>query len=147
MPYTVTYVDGGKGAHKYGTGVVTGIEIFTNCMQESLNEEHSRKLRYCLVDFTGTSEMRVTPGDIRRIVEVNRKLAVLTPDALVALIAPSSLPYALARLWHTLSDDLTWTSNVFHTRPDAIAWLCKEFQARAGSGAVLDDYPSLRQEL
>ena len=91
--------------------------------------------------------MRVTPGDIRRIVEVNRKLAVFTPGALVALVAPTSLPYAMARLWHTLSDDLPWTSSVFHGRPDAIAWLCKEFQARAGSGAILEEYPSLRQEL
>ncbi len=147
MPYTVTYVDSGKGAHKFGTGIVTGIEIFTNCMQESLNEAHSRGLQYCLVDFTDTTEMRVTPGDIRRIIEVNRRLAAITPNALVALVAPTSLPYAMARLWHTLSDDLTWKSNVFHTRPDAIAWLCKEIQARAGSGAVLNDYPSLQSEL
>jgi len=50
----------------------------------------------------------------------------------------------MARLWHTLADDLGWKSNVFHTRTDAIAWLRKEFAAASGSEAILEQFPSLR---
>ena len=143
MPYTASYVDDGKGVHKYGSGVVTGVEIFTSALQESLDEARARKLRYGLIDFTATTEMKVTPEDIRRIVEMNRKTATLTPGALVAIVAPSPLPYALSRLWHTLSDDLGWTANVFHARVDAIAWLRKEMVSQAGSTDVLAQLPSL----
>jgi hypothetical protein len=146
MPYVASYVDDGKGVHKMGIGIVTGLEIYNSCMQASLDKEKSSKLRYGLIDFTDTTEMQVTPGDVRRLVEMNRRLASFTPGALIALVAPAALPYAIARLWHTLSDDLGWESNVFHTRPDAIAWLRKEIQTRAGSSAVLDEFPSLRQE-
>ncbi len=76
---------------------------------------------------------------IRRIVEMNRKTALLTPGALVAIVAPSPLPYAMARLWHTLADNIGWKAGVFHARPDAIAWLRKELQLQAGTEAILDE--------
>jgi len=143
MPYTTCYVDHGKGVHKTGSGIVTGLEIFSDAVQDPLDEDRARKLRYGLVDFTGVTEMKVTPEDVRRIVEMNRKMAVLTPGALVALVAPAPLPYAIARLWHTLSDDLDWKSNVFHARPDAIAWLRDELLQQYGSPAALEQFPSL----
>jgi hypothetical protein len=30
MPYTASYVDGGKGVYKEGTGIVTGFEILSS---------------------------------------------------------------------------------------------------------------------
>ena len=146
MPYTASYVDDGRGVHKTGTGLVTGLEIFSVAMQESMDEARARKLRYCLVDFTGVTDMKVTPEDVRRIVEMNRKTATFAPGALVAIVAATDLPYAMARLWHTLADDLGWKSNIFHTRPDAVAWLRKEFVIVAGSEDVLGQYPSLDGE-
>ena len=147
MPYTTTYVDDGKGIHKTGSGIVTGLEVFSSAMQGvSLDEPSARKLRYGLIDFSETTEMKVTPDDIRRIVEMNRKLASFTPGALVAVIAPTALPYAIARLWHTFSVDLGWKANVFHTRADAIAWLRKELVRRAASVDILDQFPSMEEE-
>ena len=145
MPYTTSYVDDGKGVLKTGSGIVTGLEIFSSALQEGHDEARARKLRYGLVDFTGVVEMKVTPEDVRRIVETNRTLASYTPGAFVAIIAPDSLPYAIARLWHTFSSDLGWKANVFHSRPDAIAWLRKQFLSQDESGAVLDQFPFLQQ--
>jgi hypothetical protein len=147
MPYTTTYVDDGKGVHKTGSGIVTGLEMFSSAMRGgNLDEASARKLRYGLIDFSATTEMDVTPEDIRRIVETNRKLASFTPGALVAVVAPTSLPYALARLWHTFSVDLGWKASVFHARADAIVWLRKELVMRAGSVTILDQFPSLEEE-
>jgi len=114
-------------------------------MEESRDQERARKLRYGLVDFSEVTDMKVTPDDIRRIVEANRKTAVLTPGAIVAIIAPSELPYALSRLWHTLSDDLGWQANVFHTRQDAIGWLRNHLDDPDAPGAFTERYPSLNQ--
>lgn len=147
MPYTTTYVDDGKGVHKTGSGIVTGLELFSSALQGgSLDEASARKLRYGLVDFSETTEMKVTSEDIGRIVEINRKLASLTPGAFVAIVAPTALPYAMARLWHTFSVDLGWKASVFHTRADAIVWLRKELVRRAGSVAILDEFPSLEED-
>jgi hypothetical protein len=144
MPYATSYVDDGKGVHKVGTGIVTGSEIFASAVQESSNAERARKLRYGLIDFSQVTEMKVTPEDIHRIVEINRKLASYTPAAVVAIIAPAQLPYALSRLWHTLSDDLGWKSNVYHERQDALAWLRKHLLPVDGTDPNLDQYPFLK---
>jgi len=146
MPYTTTYVDDGKGMHKFGTGLVTGLELLSSALEQNLDETRARKLRYGLVDFSGTTDMNVTPVDIRRLVEMNRKMASYTPGAFIAIVAPSPLPYAMARLWHTLADDLGWNANIFHTRPDAIAWLRKQLLPPDDPDRGLKQYPSLKLE-
>ena len=146
MPYTSSYVDDGKGLHKKGSGIVTSSEMFAAALENRSDEARARKLRYGLTDFSEVTDMQVTPADIRQIVEINRKLAALTPGGIVAVVAPGELPYALSRLWHTLSDDLGWTSNVFHTRADAIAWMRKQLLAQDDSDPELTQFPSLKQE-
>ncbi len=88
--------------------------------------------------------MKVTPEDVLRIVEMNRKTASFTPGALVAIVAPDPLPYAMARLWHSYSDVIGWKANIFHTRADAIKWLRNELITKAGSISVLDQFPYLQ---
>ena len=143
MPYTACYVDDGKGVHKTGHGLITGFEIIAGALQEAKIQERSRKLRYFLVDFSDVTEMQVTPEDVRRIIEMNHKTASFVPDSLVAIVAPSALPYAMSRLWHTLSDDLSWKSNVFHTRQDAFAWLRKQMLTRHDPATIRQEFPSL----
>ncbi len=143
MPFTAYFVDDGKGVHKIGTGIVTGADIFANSLIAANDEIRSRQLRYGLIDFSSVTDMQVTPLDVRRIVEVNRKAASYNSDALVAIIAPSALPYAISRLWHTLSDDLGWTSHVFRTRPDALGWLKGQLLTRYDSETAREQFPSL----
>ena len=146
MPYIASYLDGGKGVHKKGSGVVTGPELFAAALADRSDEARARKLRYGICDFSEATDMQVTPVQIRQLVEINRKMAELTPGGIVAIVAPGSLSYALARLWHTLTDDLGWTSNVFYTRPDAIAWVRKQLLAQDDSDPELSQYPSLKQD-
>jgi hypothetical protein len=49
----------------------------------------------------------------------------------------------MARLWHTLSDDLGWRSNVFHHRDDALAWLRKEMLGDYDPVTAREQFPSL----
>jgi hypothetical protein len=144
MSYDTYYVDSGKGVHKMGVGVVTSTDILLSSMQESTNEERARKLRYGLIDFTQTTELQVTTEVVRQLVEINRKMARLTPGAFVAVVAPSPFTYAMSRMWHTFSADLGWTAHVFHGRPEAIAWLRKQLGAEDELSPVLDEFPSLK---
>jgi len=146
MPYISSFVDDGKGLLKKGSGIVTGAEMFAIAMQDPMDEEAARKLHYGLVDFSEVTDMQVTPTHIRQLVEINRKMASLTPGALVAVIAPDAMSYAISRLWHSFAEDLGWKANVFHARPDAIAWLRKQLLAKDDSDPELSQYPSLKQE-
>jgi hypothetical protein len=112
MPYDTHYVDSGKGIHKIGTGVVTSTEILLSAMKESMDEERARKLRYGLIDFTQTTEFRMTPEGVRQLVEINRKMARFTVGAFVAVVAPTPLTYGISRLWQTFSEDLGWKASV-----------------------------------
>lgn len=144
MPYTTSYVDDGKGVHKTGSGLITSSEIYASALEAGLNEARARKLKYGLIDFSDTTDIKVTSEDMHLIVEMNRKLAALTPGAFVAIVAPSPLPYAMARLWLTIADDLPWKANIFRTRADAIAWLRKAIILHHDSSDALEQFPSLK---
>ena len=144
MPYTTTYLDNGKGLLKTGTGIVTGVDIYSSTVRQG-NDENTRRVCYGLADFTDTTELKITPDEIRSLVEANRKVASFCPGIYVAIIAPSAFSYAMSRLWHTTGDDLPWISNVFHARADAIAWLRKQFLLRDETGALLAQFPYLNR--
>ena len=118
MPYETHYVDSGNGLLKVGSGILTAAEMFEGALRLSL-DERTKKLKYGLVDFSQTSDLRIDSELIRKVVEINRKTAQLTPGAAVAIIAPSPLAYGLSRVWQSLAYDLGWTANIFHTRPAA----------------------------
>ena len=145
MPYESHYVDAGKGLHKYGTGIVTGAELYRNAIQCSADTERGRKLKYCLTDFSEVTDMQATPETMRQVVEVNRKLAEITPGGIVATVAPDPLAYGLVRFWQTFAEDLGWKTNVFQSRAAAIWWLRKQLGLDdPASGVTDEDYPSLR---
>lgn len=129
MPYTSFYIDDGRGVLKTGSGIVTGPQILSVARQFSLDEMRLCRLVYALVDFSEVEEMRVTPDEVRVIVEVHRKTAVFTPGILVAIFATDPLAFAISRFWHSYSGGLGWKANVLHTRSEAIAWLKEELKA------------------
>ncbi len=136
MPYSSLYVDGGKGVLKTGSGIVTGPQILAVATEFSRDEIRLCRLVYALVDFSEIEEMRVTPDEVRLLVEVHRKTAALTPGALVAIIAHDPLAFGIARFWHSFSEDLGWKAHVCHSRPDAVAWLRKHLRLEEGSEPV-----------
>ncbi len=119
MPYTTTYVDDGKGFHKTASGVVVGLDIFTSALQASQDEARARNLCYGLFDFSGTIELKVTPGrhppDRRKSTASSR---LLSPGRSSPSWPRPRCPTPWPGCGHTLSDDLPWKSCVFHHRAE-----------------------------
>jgi len=138
MPYKSRYVDGGKGVHKTGYGVLTSDDLIQSARRQA-GDERAKKLKYGLADFSQVIELRLTPDTIERWIEQNRKLAALTPGAFVAIVAPSPMVYGMSRLWQSHAADIGWNSLVFRERHDAILWLRKQL----GISEDSDEYPSL----
>ncbi len=147
MPYTSLYIDGGRGVLKTGRGVVTGPEILTVAREFSRDELRLCRLVYALVDFSEIEEMRVTPGEVHLIVEIQRRTAALTPGALVAIIAHDPLAFEISSYWHSFSEDLGWKAIVVHTRAEAIAWLRKELDLDKRPEIALHQFPTLSANL
>lgn len=42
---------------------------------------------------------------------------------MIAILAPSELPYALSRVWKTWADATPWQTTVVRTREEAARWL------------------------
>ena len=146
MPFDSTFVDSGKGVHKLGIGIVTSSEIMASTLDDTHNEARGRRLRYAVIDFTQTTELRVTPDFIPQIVEISRKSASFSPGALVAIVAPNPFAFAMSRAWQSFSGSLGLNTRVFQSAAEAKAWLRKELRIDGESGDVLDEFPSLKSE-
>jgi hypothetical protein len=125
--------------HKYGVGVVTSTEIIASTLDDTLHEERGRRLRYALIDFTRTTELRVTPSMLPKIVEISRKSASFSPGVYVAVVAPNPFAFAMSRIWQSFADSLGLNASVFNNRDEAVAWL----KGKLLKDGAPEEYPSL----
>jgi hypothetical protein len=139
MPFANHFVDGGKGLHRVGTGLVTGPEMLDVIRGESADDERYRRLRYELVDFSATTQMKITLEETRRVVERSRRMADWAPGIVVAVAAPLDITYGIARMWHSVYDDVAWKRNLFRDRAEALAWIRQQLPYGDDPG----QYPSL----
>ncbi len=141
MPFANDFVDGGKGIHRVGIGIVTGPEMLAVIQSESADDERYRRLRYELVDFSATTQMKISLEETRRIVERSRRMGDWAPGIVVAVAAPLDITYGIARMWHSIYDEVDWKRNLFRHRAEALAWIRQQLP----SGDDPDQYPSLHQ--
>lgn len=123
MPFVNTFTSDGAGIHQVGTGVVTGAEILAATAAVANAPDKARTLRYSLVDLSDASVFRATPDDIRLISRQGATIALLAPDAAVAVVAPKDDAYGLARMWQTMVEMTGWQTAVFRERVLAMTWL------------------------
>ena len=146
MPFDAIFVDSGRGVHKLGIGIVTSSEIMASTLDDTHNEARGRQIRYALIEFSQTTELRVTPDFIPQIVEISRKSASFSPGALVAIVAPNPFAFAMSRAWQSFSGSLGLNTRVFQTASEAKVWLRKELRIDGETGDVLNEFPSLNEE-
>ena len=123
MPYTMSFSNDGKGVLRSGIGVLKGQEIIDGGLALLADEDRLRGLTYGRVDFTEVTHLEITPEDIHRIVDTNKRMAKLNPHAVVVVIAPSDAVFGVARMWETLADSTGWKTTVVRTAAEADAWL------------------------
>jgi len=126
MPFFTQYTPDGLGVSHRGEGVVTGAEVIAAAAEHHRLEERARKLRYGFVDFSQVSELRVSAAEVQAIADEDRMTAALTPNAVVAVIAPLDHAFGVSRMWETLMDATKWTTRIFRDRDEALAWLRKQ---------------------
>jgi hypothetical protein len=131
MPFPLEFWDGERGVYEAGIGHVTGPEVLA-ATRAILATAQTRKLVYTLVDLSQATAINFTPDDMLTLLQIDRQLAPLMPNAVVAIIATTDAHFGTARMWEGWVHDMGWITQVFRTRDEAEHWLRSELRARMG---------------
>ena len=86
-------------------------------------EDKVRDITFSLVDLSDVTRFEVTSDEIHRIADVAKRIALLAPHIVVAVIAPGDYVFGLARMWETLVESTGWTTAVVRSKAEADAWV------------------------
>lgn len=126
MPYTTEFTADGRGVLHVGRGLVVGAEVIAGTAAHYQDPERTRGLRYGLVDFSGVTDLRLTPADVQEIVAHDQRVAAINSRIAVAVIAPRDYMFGMARMWQMLGEATGWSTRVVATRAEADAWLAEQ---------------------
>ena len=121
--FQTTFVEGDTGILFVGSGVVTADEIRSSKLQLFANCDRLQQVEFAIVDFQVASSLILDADDLRRIVDLDRQLALLVPNACVAIVAPKDYMFGLARMWETTLEVAGWKTQVFRSTSDACPWV------------------------
>ena len=86
--YTRAYRHDGRLLLLQGSGILTGAELGATTRTLVEEEDAARRVDTVLVLLEDITRLDVQADDIRKIVEIDRRLVQLIPRAVVAIVAP-----------------------------------------------------------
>ena len=108
------------------TGAVTGTDFATADAALLDSPAALRVLRYALIDFGEATNFLATQEEIRRVAEVDHRIAELVPHLCLAIVAPRDLQFGISRMWQVFVEGTGWETAVFRDRREAEAWLFRK---------------------
>jgi len=132
MSVEVQFADNGRGVLLVCAGLVTGQELIDANRKVFSSEERLKRIRYAVVDQTGTESVDLTFTDLKKIEEENRRFAPFNPGLVVALVVDKPLPLTLSRVWDARTRDVSWEKRLFGRKDEAFAWLKEKMRDRFG---------------
>jgi hypothetical protein len=123
MAFTHETIDGGRGVEFAGTGDLTGREILELKRRLLADEAGIRKWRFGFVLLTNLKSFQISVEDVRAIAEIDKRMAALTPEVVLAVIAPRDHDFGMARMWESILDIPGWRTAVFRARAEAELWM------------------------
>lgn len=107
------------------SGEVTGEELLAR-NREALSDARFPGIRLQLCDMERVEDFRITPAQVRTIVEIDREAAKVAPGMeRLAIASTQDLIYGFSRMYQiTLGGEIpAWEVGSFRTRREALDWL------------------------
>lgn len=123
MPFDYEMLDSGRGVEFIGSGDLAGAEIVEVKQRLLADEDAVRRWKFGYVLLTNLDSFQITVDEVRAIAALDKRLSVLTPEVVLAVIAPRDHDFGMARMWESVLDIPGWTTAVFRTRGEAEAWM------------------------
>jgi len=131
MPFTMEFVDHGRGIQFTGSGNLTGEEMIDSKHRLLADEAKVRPLRFAIVSLVDVVHFDITPTEVHKLAALDKQIGQLAPVVSVVVIAPRTHDFGMARMWETILDVPGWSASVVRTREEADAWLAPRIAAAA----------------
>jgi len=125
------FVEQGQGLFLVGCGDVTWGELYRANTRLGERADLLRNVAFAVVDFHETTNLDMTPGEIRQLAHQDVHLARWVRDASVAIVAPKDSLFGMARMWEVYVEATGWRTKVFRSSEEALPWVV---QSNAVSG-------------
>src|SRR5207302_8975075 len=99
MPYPTELTKDCLGIVHAGSSVVTGDDLMAACEGATQLIQNTASFQYEFSDFTDVTELRLRPGDLDKIVEMDHVAAKYRPRAIIVVVAPQESFYQFAQTW------------------------------------------------
>jgi len=133
MPIDIEGRQNGVGVIYNCRGALTIDDFFQAGLSFLAYPEGIKLWRYCIIDLTDVESMNISSGDIRVVVEQNKRIAeIAAPGALLAVASPRDLGYGLSRMWEALMDEVGWETTTLRSRAEAEHWMEKRVKQKFG---------------
>jgi chorismate mutase len=123
MGLNITFRDAGHGIVMVGTGTLNAQEIIAAKRALLGEPDRVRMLTHGIFSFTEVTSFNASFEEIRELAGVDEQLALLIPDAIVAVVAPRDHEFGTARMWEALSVGTGWETYVFRAPEPAEEWI------------------------
>lgn len=133
MPLDVVFIQNGAGLLVLCSGVLTGEEVIDSKKPLLEHPERLRRCAYVIVDVCGTTAVKISQDELREAAVEDRKLAaIISPGALVAILAQRDVTYGMSRMWQTFAEATGWEIMVFRSREELDSWLRVRLKEKFG---------------
>jgi len=133
MPIDIEGRQNGVGVIYNCRGAVTVDDFFQAGLSFLAYPEEIQNWRYSIIDLTAVDSMDISSGDIRAVVEQNKRIAaVAVPGVVLAVASPRDLGYGLSRMWEALMEEVGWETITLRSREEAERWIQERVKQKFG---------------
>ncbi len=122
MTIEATYIDEGRGVIIRASNSVTGKEIIA--INEKLLIQHGMVMQqYHIIDKSWCTEYDVSAADIEAISKLDKKMAEINSELIIAVIESKTLRFSLTEVWQVYVESFINHTKSFNNQVEAIAWV------------------------
>lgn len=122
MSIQINYFDDGIGIEIALSGKVTGKDVIEK-HKELFNDIIPSKEKYRIINRINIEEYSVSPEEVKEMAELDKAVAKVNPNLIIALVTPSMAEFKTSKAWQTYVKDSSLTTGIFADREKAYQWI------------------------
>ena len=122
MPYTITFDQDNNCLFFEASDTFTGADIINSTLEIVEHPNFTEGLNL-LADLRPIKQLDVSAADIRRLIELYRKLHGRLGYGQYALVTNSQVIYGMSRMYQIMAERMPFVVEVFREKEVALRWL------------------------
>ena len=124
MSIQIEYLQDGYGIEFFGTGIVTGEEIY-DANNIIYSGESLARQKYQILNLSDANRVRVSQDEAVKLANQDIEASRTNPDIVIAIVATLDHAFGLGRMWEAHVNKSSFETMVFRKREEALAWIDK----------------------